>query len=253
MRVVYNGAGQIVTDIGEGPEGISYIGSGYWCPRGERSYREVSWFADFDPHPCDPYSTLAGFIEATLSVKADPVGLDHFEITFDPTPLPYQKIASVFVQAKDVDGNNVDLADNTPLTITLTDGSHLGSLRRSLVGEASTTLETTYGVVKLKGGVSGVLFIADGEDPTASPSTKRVVEVTVEKTGEALRRGTSSLEVTFDYTIELTVTPSEILHGRKSIFRVQGYDSGGLPLDISDDTPIDFTLSASGQELGSLS
>ena len=252
VRVVYNGAGQIVTDIGEGPEGISYIGSGYWCPRGERSYREVSWFADLGPHPCDPSSILAGFIEATLSVKADPVGLDYFEITFDPTPLPYQKIASVFVQAKDVDGNNVELADNTPLTITLTGGSHLGSLRRSIVGGANTTLETTYGAVKPNGGASGIVFFADGENAATLPEDERVVEVTVEKTGEVERQGSSSLGVLGAYTLGLIIEPNTLGHDSEAILRVQAYDLDGNPAILPDETQLDFRLSATGAELGAL-
>ena len=258
VRVDYSGAGRLLdggstdSEDGEGPEGVTSIGREYWCPRGERSYREVSWSADFSVAPCDK-ENVVGFIGAVFSVKADPVGLDHFEISFDPTPLPYQKIASVFVQAKDVDGNNVELADNTPLTITLTGGSHLGSLRRSIIGGANTTLETTYGAVKPNGGASGIVFFADGENAATLPEDERVVEVTVEKTGEVERRGRSSLEVSGDYEIELTVAPGDILHGREAILQVQSYDSDGLPVDLAGDTPIDFTLSASGQELGSLS
>ena len=255
VRVVYDGAGQLEdgSQSGEGPVGLSGLGSGYWCPSAGRSYRSVEWFANLGPEPCGRYSNLFGTINAVFSVKADPAGLDHFEITFDPTPLPYQKVASVYAQAKDVDGNNVELADNTPLTITLTDGSHLGSLRRSIIGGANTTLETTYGAVKPKGGASGIVFFADGENAATLPEDERIVEVTVEKTGEVERWGSSSLEVSGDYKIELTVAPGNILHGREAILQVQGYDSDGLPVDLAGDTPIDFTLSASGQELGSLS
>lgn len=140
------------------------------------------------------------FAKAIITIKQE---LDHFAVTITPDTIDHADTATVVVQAKDKNDNDIPMSDATPIDFALdTNGELLGNLIAPNGSQAKSLAGIPYGDAR----TGKVKYLANGELPD---STKQIL-VMVSKSDDASKSGIGSVFVEgFALTLDIP-DPKEI-------------------------------------------
>ncbi|MFO7890123.1 MAG: hypothetical protein R6V04_07265, partial [bacterium] len=133
--------------------------------------------------------------DGEVVVKGDE--LDHFKVTATQDTISYSDSTTVLVQAKDKEGNYIQLSDDILLDFNLdSNGEKYGNLIALNGEEVKSLTAIPYGDAK----TGNIKYIANGENPIGCDPQK--VMITVLKSDDISKNGSDSVSIKckIDYT-----------------------------------------------------
>ena len=173
----------------------------------------------------------------TLSIKKHSA---LFEVTFAPDTIEYSETATMTVQEKDANNDNIDPPDDTLLLFEL---DSIGSCLGHLVDY--DTNGVTYAFAK----AGGVKFVADGEEP----DDIETVTIKVKEKDELGVEGEGSLVVksTLDHFM-VTISPDTVAHSDTVNVLILPKTINDETILIPNTTLLDIALDNNGKLYGTL-